>query len=104
MFLLRLFFELDALAALFVIEELAIPTLRSRKILPITRWIGRTGYKLLAADKPKSSLIERSNERLNAARERLVAAKADLIAAETEQTALRMENTTNHIRTEGDED
>lgn len=102
--MLRLFFGLDAIAVLFVIEELAIPTLRDRKMLPITRWIGRTGYRLLTAGKPRSSLIERSNERLGAAKERLVAAKADLIAAETEQTALRMENKTNHIRIEGDDE
>ena len=63
--MLRLFFELDAIAALFVIEELAVPTLRNKRVLPITRWIGRTGYRLLTAGKPRSSLIERSNERLS---------------------------------------
>lgn len=104
MFLLRLFFELDALAALFVIVELAVPVLRDKPKLPITRWILRTGYKLLTSDKPKNSLLEQANTSLGVARERLKAAEADLVAAETEQRALRMENRTNDIREKGDEE
>lgn len=104
MFLFRLFFELDAVVALFVIIELAVPVLRDKPKLPISRWLLRTGYKLAVGSKPKSSLLESSNMRLGAAKERVRAAEADLVAAETEQKALRMENETNRIREKGDEE
>ncbi|CAB4131593.1 hypothetical protein UFOVP276_33 [uncultured Caudovirales phage] len=100
MFLLRCFIEFDVFVALFVIVELAIPTLRSRPLLPITRRIGR----FLMPGKSKGDLKDYSNKRLIAAKARLEAARTDLIAAETEQTALRMETKINDIRERGDEE
>jgi len=99
--LIRFLLELDVLASLLLLEELAIPYLRDRPKFPVIRWLLRRLASSLPRKTPAESLVDSAESRRRAALLRIEAAKKDREAAELERRADELEDETNQLR-EGD--
>ncbi len=102
--MLRLLLELDILVPAWLLVELAIPILRDRPRLPVTRWLLRRVLALIPSRTPADALVSSAEARRKSARLRLGAATRDRQAAELEALADRLESETNRLRTEGERD
>jgi hypothetical protein len=103
MCLIRLLLEFDVLAALFLLEELAIPYLRDRRMFPASRWVLgklRGQAARIASRTPTEELLDSALSRQREAQARLDAATRDLEAARLEKKAAELESATNRLREE----
>ena len=101
--LIRLLLEFDVLAALFLLEEIAIPYLRDRRMFPASRWaLGKLRARVarIASRTPTEELLDSALSRQRDAQARLDAATRDLEAARLERKAAEIESATNHLREE----
>jgi hypothetical protein len=99
--LIRFLLELDVLASLLLLEELAIPYLRDRPKFPLICWLLKRLALLLPQKTAADSLMDSAKGRRRAALLRIEAARMDLEAAGLEKEADEMESETNQLR-EGD--
>ena len=101
--LIRLLLEFDVLAALFLLEEIAIPYLRDRRMFPASRWVlGKLRARVarIASRTPTEELLDSALSRQREAQARLDAATRDLEAAKLEREASVLESATNKLREE----